>query len=273
MNNHYGKLGDVWKHLPLAELLRTNPPRHYWETHAGSAVYPLTDGEPHQHGVLRFLKYAPAEPVLQECVYLKILHSKPGFYPGSPLFATEMLGHNASYIFCDLDPESIATLQDATHNLDAQVVAADGVSTIAQAAEQSQCNPMDVLIHIDPFEPRARLTPSSMTPLELAGWLTNSGYRVFYWYGYDTPDRRCWAYHEIMEHAPTAEMWCGDTLIPASFVYPGRSGAWGCGVVLTNTSSIEVDACRQLGYALERICASDYARDNEPSKLIFQEIP
>ena len=23
----------MWKHLPLAEILRVNPPRVYWETH------------------------------------------------------------------------------------------------------------------------------------------------------------------------------------------------------------------------------------------------
>jgi hypothetical protein len=26
MNNHFAELGDVWKHLPLAEILRINPP-------------------------------------------------------------------------------------------------------------------------------------------------------------------------------------------------------------------------------------------------------
>ena len=34
MNNHFAELGDVWKHLPLAEILRVDPPRAYWETHA-----------------------------------------------------------------------------------------------------------------------------------------------------------------------------------------------------------------------------------------------
>jgi len=38
MNNHFAELGDVWKHLPLAEILRINPPRQYWETHAGLGV-------------------------------------------------------------------------------------------------------------------------------------------------------------------------------------------------------------------------------------------
>src|SRR5439155_10410780 len=32
MNNYFAELGDVWKHLPLADILRITPPRHYWET-------------------------------------------------------------------------------------------------------------------------------------------------------------------------------------------------------------------------------------------------
>ena len=43
MNTHFAELGDVWKHLPLAEILRINLPRQYWETHAGSASYALTE--------------------------------------------------------------------------------------------------------------------------------------------------------------------------------------------------------------------------------------
>src|SRR5436309_1658093 len=51
MNNHFAELGDVWKHLPLAEILRITPPRDYWETHAGSASYALTESPSSlQHG-------------------------------------------------------------------------------------------------------------------------------------------------------------------------------------------------------------------------------
>jgi hypothetical protein len=54
MNNHFAELGDVWKHLPLAEILRINPPRQYWETHARSASYALTESPSRLHGALRF---------------------------------------------------------------------------------------------------------------------------------------------------------------------------------------------------------------------------
>ena len=41
-NQHYGRIGDVWKHLPLAEILAIHRPTEYWKSHAGSTHYPLT---------------------------------------------------------------------------------------------------------------------------------------------------------------------------------------------------------------------------------------
>src|SRR2546422_7597359 len=121
MNHHFAELGDVWKHLPLAEVLRVNPPRLYWETHAGSASYLLT--------------------------------------------------------------ESAATLPAAGAGLDVRVVDTDAVSAIEREAHLARVNARDVLVHVDPFDPFERVTPDSKTPVELAGWLADAGYRLMYWYG------------------------------------------------------------------------------------------
>jgi hypothetical protein len=102
MNNHFAELGDVWKHLPLAEILRVDPPRAYWETHAGSASYPLTESPSRLHGALRFLSFAPYDPDLGSCAYLAALRHEPGVYPGSATLAMRSLGTSASYLFCDV---------------------------------------------------------------------------------------------------------------------------------------------------------------------------
>jgi hypothetical protein len=57
--------------------------------------------------------------------------------------------------------------------------------------------------------------------------------------------------------------------MPASFVYPEKSGAWGCGVVLANATSVEMGVCERLGHALERIGASDTLDGNDPARLRF----
>jgi len=272
VNHHFGELGDVWKHLPLAEILRLNPPRHYWETHAGSAAYPLTESPARRHGALRFQDHAPNDPLLKESAYLQALQEMPGLYPGSPTLAVRALGEEAGYIFCDIDPESAASLRTAVEGFQAAVLEEDGVSAIDHQVELARVDPSSVLVTIDPFDPHERFDPNGKTPLELAASLAAAGYRVFFWYCYDSAELGGWAYDEIAKLAPGIDLWCGDVLMPASFIYPDRSGAWGCGIMLANATKAEVNSCRRLGRALERISAADLHPGNIPDRLEFRMI-
>jgi 23S rRNA (adenine2030-N6)-methyltransferase len=270
MNHHYGELGDVWKHLPLAEVLRLNPPRHYWETHAGSVSYPLTESATRRHGVFHFLQQAPDDPDLAPTAYLQTLQVNPGIYPGSPLYAMRALGDQASYLFCDIDPGSAATLRQATAGFDASIVEADGVAAVAAAAQRGTVKPEDVLVLIDPFFPNERLTPESMTSVELAASLAKSGYRLMFWYAYFELEERGWAQEALGKLAPGMVFWCGDTIMPLQCCYADRSGLFGCGIVLANATSAEIETCQRLGQALERIGAADQIKGNDPPQLFFQ---
>ncbi len=72
--------------------------------------------------------------------------------------------------------------------------------------------------------------------------------------------------------APHAELWCGDVLIPASLVYPGTPGAWGCGVVLADPKEMDARVCERLGRGLERISEGDVVEGNNPSQLSFKVV-
>ena len=71
-NVHYAKIGDVWKHLPLAEVLEIGAPRRYLESHAGSASYPLTPSAESSYSVLHFLSQAALSPVLDGSAYRRL---------------------------------------------------------------------------------------------------------------------------------------------------------------------------------------------------------
>ena len=60
--------------------------------------------------------------------------------------------------------------------------------------------------------------------------------------------------------------------MPACLVYPERTGAWGCGVVLANVTGSEAYVCERLGRALERISETDIVESNDPSQLTFRVI-
>jgi hypothetical protein len=181
----------------------------------------------------------------------------------------QILGRDGSYIFCDIDPESATGLRTAAGGLEARVIEADGVSEMIREAELERVDPVEVLVLIDPFDPHERWTPGGKTPLELAGWLAGEGYRVAFWYCYDSVERRGWARAELSRLAPGAGLWCGDTLMPASFAWAGKPGPWGCGIVLANATSAEVSACERLGQALQRISEDDLVEGNEPERLEF----
>src|SRR5262245_29432311 len=94
-NRHFGNLGDVWKHLVLAEVLAMERPLHYWETDAGSASSPLSASIARGYGVYSFLEATRHDRVLAESHYCRLLTGEVArsvpMYPGSPLIAMRLL--------------------------------------------------------------------------------------------------------------------------------------------------------------------------------------
>lgn len=284
-NRHFAKLADVWKHLPLVEVLSIERPTRYWESHAGSAVYEMVDDPERRYGALRFLEVAPALPALARSRYLAHLRSmgdgtasRPATYPGSPMLAALELGAACSYLFCDVDPESVATLRTAAARLDlasqVQVVGSDGMTALHQAFLTSPAGGT-TLAHVDPFQPHT-VGPGGQSALDLSRELIAGGAGLVYWYGYDRPERRRWAFEELSVGAGRATVWCGDVMIttPDGEATAGDLGAattpgTGFGVVCANVSAAAVDACRELGEQLALAYDGVPLPDGRPGRLDF----
>lgn len=279
-NRHFGKLADVWKHLSLVEVLAIDRPSRYWDSHAGSATYEMVEDAERTYGVLRFLRAAPRVPVLARSRYLAHLRGPGGRldrYPGSPELAALELGSACSYLFCDLDPESVESLRGAArrHGLAArvEVVDSDGMTALHRAAVAPGAGGATVA-HIDPFEPGAA-GPGGLSALDLARDLIARGIGVVYWYGYDRPEDRCWALAELAAGA-RQPVWCGDVLVttPGGEAAPGHLGTattpgTGFGVVCANLSAAAVEGCRRLGEALATAYDGVPLPDGRPGCLDF----
>jgi len=120
-NRHYAKIGDVWKHLALAQLLQTQAPAAYWESHAGAADYALTHSLARDYGAYYFFDNAQRSEGLLRTPYYEILRSLASgagelrTYPGSPLIAMKVLKDAATrFLFCDIDRDSLSTTQRRT---------------------------------------------------------------------------------------------------------------------------------------------------------------
>lgn len=84
-NTHFAEIGDVWKHLPLAEVLAIERPGRYWETHAGSALYPLTPSPQRDFGAYQLLAHANQAAALQRSTYVRLLRQLGSADPGEAI--------------------------------------------------------------------------------------------------------------------------------------------------------------------------------------------
>lgn len=93
-NRHFGKVSEVLKHGLLAEVLVTDRPAHFAETHAGTASYPLTHSPERDYGLYGFIDRSTDE-VLHASAYRNLLlaitngATYPARCPGSPLVAMQ----------------------------------------------------------------------------------------------------------------------------------------------------------------------------------------
>jgi len=292
VNRFFGNLGDVWKHLALAEVLALEPPKHYWETHAGSASYPLTHSPDRDYGVYRFLEHGGSVPELAESRYASELRrlssggEAPATYPGSALLTMRMLGEGADYLLCDLDPESTASLRAAAAELglaeQERVRDADGMTTVLEEARRFEGDPSEVVVTIDPFEPF--VVAGGASALEVAASLISSGFKVVYWYGYDAPEQRAYPIGMLREYARTAgaTVWCGDLMLTAAAghseqeveaLLAGTDGPGaGCGVVCANFLPASIERCAALGEGLAKAWQDARLPNGSPGSLEFLAI-
>lgn len=274
-NRHAGGLADIFKHLVLAEALAANRPRLYAETHAGSATYPLevpvVAAARHRrpadpvaeriYGAARFSDAMDADPTLGTSRYgevLRDLATGSGLLPGSPAIAMAELGTHATYLLCDIDPDSTGGI--AHHAVmtglgdRVATVTADGLQAVARRVLRGAADPASTFVHVDPYDPWA-IGVGGLSAIDLARVLIVEGVAVMYWYGYDRPALRTWALTELSGHAP---LWCVDLMVTTAaggVRADGRLGrattpGTGSGAVCAYVDGAALERCRRLGEAL-----------------------
>lgn len=208
-NHHFGKFADVWKHLVVDEVLDGARPVRYAETHAGSAAYPLVDDPERQYGALGFVEAAKSS-TLEAAPFTRVVTEfasrDPALYPGSALQAMTLLGNDATFVLCDLDPASARDLRwwSARMGLrDCEVVERDGMATVREWLPGR----LHTVVHIDPFDPFAH-AEGGPSAIELACEVAQAGHVLVYWYGYSAPSERAWAVEEIRS-GTDANLWWG----------------------------------------------------------------
>jgi len=300
-NRHFGNIGDIWKHLPLAEILALELPHNYWESHAGSASYPLVPSPERAYGVSGFLERAGRREQLAGSRFSLLLDDLAGKsptldrYPGSPLIAMMTLGAGASYLFCDLDGASLLTLEESARSLGiapghVRCVARDGVATVLQAASRlSRAEAAQTLVLIDPFD--LELPPGGSPagesaagpgPVELLWQMATLGARAILWYGFDSSHQRQARRERIMRafsdpggETSATSLWVGEISLrsldrTSSACFPGLGG---CGIACANLSEEAIATCSELGRELAASYEDAVLPSGGSGALDFSSLP
>lgn len=295
-NRHFGNIGDIWKHLPLAEILAIEKPHRYWESHAGSAQYRLRHSPGRDYGIYYLLAHASDSLDLGGSSFLCLLDGtaaesgRLAVYPGSPRIALEMLGPSAWYLFCDIDGESLKTIKQSARSLGVptgklRCAMADGVETILKSAlSLPQEETSSTLVLIDPCAGDRPFLKSDArpSPMDLFSVVAALGAKAILWYSFDTLGERQAAWEAIKsslgEHgiSPGARrLWCGEVCLKAigDSGSVSNPGVMGCGLLCGNLSDESVSASSRLGYELARVYARASLSDGASGAFDFRSIP
>ena len=232
-NQHFGNIGDVWKHLWLAGVLAGQRPARYVETHAGSALYGLVEDDERALGVGAFLAAAGSCAPLRDTAYWGLLQrfvlDDPPGYPGSPLLAMTILGSSSRYVFCDTDPGSVEDLLAARDRLllcrEAEVVHADGPGIAVELLEAGMLGPGS-LVHVDPFDYDAA-SPGGLSVRQLLIRLAVGQVPVFAWYHLSARE----LFREIARNLPVSAVACAELRLRGPRAASAGVGS-GCGIAL-----------------------------------------
>src|SRR5918995_621415 len=282
-NVHYAKIGDVWKHLPLAEILARERPGRYWESHAGSSTYPLTRSPERDYGVFLFLERAGRSSALKGSAYRRLLDPRergrtPPTYPGSPLIAMELLGGaGGRFVFCDLDDASLSNIAEDARALGlpagrVRLVQGDGVSILdGELARLTEDDVAGTFLHVDPYRP---LEPGrgGETPLRLFARAAERGGGCMLWYGFDATSDRAIVLDALRERI-AGRAWYGEVSLRAEDLSEVGfdPGVLGCGVVMCNVSQEALAACSRLGEGLAEVYAGARLPNGRDGALEFEE--
>jgi 23S rRNA A2030 N6-methylase RlmJ len=284
VNLHFARIGDVWKHGPLVEVLTRMRPDLYAETHAGSACYQLTPSPERAYGVYHLLHEAAAAPAVDQSPYLHILRrhtdTHAPVFPGSPALAMQALGASTRYLFCDTDPTSIASIQDwaTTHAIQGvETVAGDGIEAVrARLLSPDRTTAARTLVFLDPYQPFEVVEDTGISAVDFLAELATSGFPALLWYGFDHASRPAIQaqLRTVMDAAARGAIWCAE-IVPSYLEdprFPFHSGFVGSGLVGVNLSAEAVRACTAYGRGLERVYRDAVALDRYDGSLHYQQV-
>ena len=260
--SHFGEIGDVWKHLPLGEILKIEKPQRYLETNSAYPKYTVKQNWKTDYGIKWFLRNCNK---LSETEYAKI-ESKALIsdeYLGSPAIAFNILGNSCQeYHLCDIEQEALKKNISFARELSINNIYTHlGDSRTTSLKILSKFNNND-FIHIDPYtifdSNSENHSYSKLFELSL-----KNNVKSLLWYGYDSNKSK----KEIRQWIKTVVNSNLDNSIKqyeievVNFSPSLNPGIKGCGILIANISQQSFDVVEEQFNFLLNIYSSVKIKD------------
>lgn len=186
---HFGRIGDIWKHLPLCEIVSGEKIKTYIETNSAYYDYELEHSKEQEYGIDWFIKKSQEKNELIESQYFKIIkpYYKKDKYLGSSGQVMHLLQDKAdNFMFYDLDKDALNSIETAARELNilnkVETKLTDSATDLIDLIPKLNPN---TFIHIDPYFIHQ---PNKDGYSYLDGFIkaTKKGATCFLWYGFGT---------------------------------------------------------------------------------------
>lgn len=274
---HFGKQAEVWKHLPLCDVMLNEKPSVYIETNSAYAHYLLERTPEQEYGIFYFLEKAKFNDELEKSEYYQLENSamQKGYYLGSPALALSVfLNKIDNYVFFDIDNEALKNISQFS----AKLGLSDKIEVKNQDSRIGLYNlikslPQSTLIHFDPYE---IIEPASngYSYLDLFIEASNLGLKCFLWYGFNTLEEKT-QLNEIIKSkvlkSSSKNFLCKELImeIISEESIPYNPGILGSGLLTSNLSQASLDIIEKHSRLLVDLWRNSKYRDYKGN--LYQE--
>jgi 23S rRNA (adenine2030-N6)-methyltransferase len=255
---HFGKQAEVWKHLPLCDVMENESPSVYLETNSAYADYLLERTPEQEYGIFHFIDKGQCVDELKNTTYYQLESSamQKSCYLGSPALAMSILQDKVdNYIFFDIDKEALNNISRFSSKLGlVDKIELRNQDPRIGLRELLKKLPASTLIHIDPYE---ILEPVSngYSYLDLFIEASDLGVKCFLWYGFNTLDEKRKLDEAIkleVQKSVSKDFLCKELImeIITTEPTPVNPGIVGSGLLASNLSKKSFDAIEKYSHLL-----------------------
>jgi 23S rRNA (adenine2030-N6)-methyltransferase len=248
---HFGKIGDIWKHLPLCDIVKIEDFSTYVETNSAYFDYKIENSPEQEYGIGLFIKKSERIEELKKSTYYRLI--KPYYDKNRYLGSC-----GQKYIFFDLDPEAIKSINDSVADLGLS----NKVETKLMDSVTGFINLLPLLntktfVHIDPY---LIGQPNENGDSHIDGFIKASamGIKCFLWYGFSTIREKNEVNNLInskIKSLSTTKLTCDELILNEiqEDVIKINPGILGCGILTSNLSQESVKILKDYASLLVKI--------------------